>query len=65
MAWADPGVRGCVVEASLNLEVYGVSGGTSVPVEIELVGEVADSWVNTVPRDSAGWVASVETGVLG
>lgn len=57
MAWADPGVRGCVVEASLNLEVYGVSGGTSVPVEIEeieLVGEVADSWVNTVPRDSAG-----------
>lgn len=54
MAWADTGVRGCVVEASLNLEVYGVSGGTSVPVEIELVGEVVASWVNTVPRDSAG-----------
>lgn len=43
MAWADTGVRGCVVEASVNLEVYGVSGGPAVPVEIELVGEVVDS----------------------
>lgn len=43
-----------MVEASVNVEVYGVSGGTSVPVEIELVVEVVDSWVNTVPRDSAG-----------
>lgn len=54
MAWADTGVRGCVVDASLNLEVYGVSGGTTVPVAIGLVGEVVDSRVNTVCRDSAG-----------
>lgn len=43
MARADIGVPGCVVDASLNLEVCGVSGGTTVPVEIELVGEVVDA----------------------
>lgn len=43
MARADVGVRGCVVEASLSLEVYGVSGGTTDPVDIELAGEVVDS----------------------
>lgn len=31
---------------------------------MELAGEVVDSWVNTVSRDSAGGVACVETGVL-
>ena len=30
---------------------------------MELAGEVVDSWVNTVSRDSAGGVACVETGV--
>lgn len=43
MARVDIGVRGCGVDASLNLEVYGVSGGTTVSVKVELVGEVVDS----------------------
>lgn len=56
---------GEVVDTSGRAVEGEVSGGTPVSGETELPVEVVDSCVSSVWEVSAGWVACVESGLLG
>lgn len=63
--WVEIVRLGEVVDTSGRAVEREVSGGTTVSGEAELSVEVVDSCVNPVWEVSLGWVACVETELLG
>lgn len=63
--WVEIVLLGEVVDTSGRAVEREVSGGTTVSGETELSVEVVDSCVNSVWEVCLGWVACVETELLG